>query len=364
MKVLGLMSGTSMDGLDCSYVNIEITNNLELEYEIIEFILFPFPDSLKKAIVDIIGSNDNEKINKVHDDIGHFFVKCCKIILKDRNIEIISMHGQTISHIDGISSRQIGNPEFLNFFFNVPIIYNFRNKDIQLGGRGAPLIPFLDWLLYKHMNVGVLTLNLGGISNLTFIPQNCNRESVLGFDAGPGMCLIDQYSKLIWNDDSDFNAQHSKYGDINCNLLKFLLDNTFIKTKPPKSTSRESFNKIFLLKSINKFPKISCHDFIRTLVNFTAVLVKENINNFIEYRKNSQLIISGGGANHPLLIKDIEDNLKIDSIKILNDKKLNVDSKESLLMAVMGYACYHNIPNNMINVTGAKKTAVYGEIYE
>ena len=358
------MSGTSMDGLDCCYADIEITKEFKLEYRIIDFVLFPFDICLRADIVDAIESKNQTIINKAHNKLGMYYLECCKTILHNRKIDIISMHGQTISHIDGILSKQIGNPKYLNEHFKVPIIYNFRNKDIKLGGRGAPLIPFLDWLLYKNMNVDVITLNLGGISNLTLIPKNGERNSVIGFDAGPGMCLIDEYSKLIWGSNLDFDAQYSLKGRINYCLLDFLLDNSFIKKNPPKSTSREKFDKTFLNQVMEKFNKISYYDFIRTLVNFTALLIKENIDNFIKVSKNSFLIISGGGANHPLLLKDLKENIKINNIKILNNKSLNVDSKESFLMAIMGYTCYNCISNNMINVTGVKKLAVYGEIYE
>ena len=127
MKVLGLMSGTSMDGLDCCYVDIEIKEEFKLEYEIIDFVLIPFDELLRRDIVDAIDTKNFTIIRNTHNKLGIFYLECCKKILKDRKVDIISMHGQTISHIDGVLSKQIGNPKFLNEYFKVPIIYNFRD---------------------------------------------------------------------------------------------------------------------------------------------------------------------------------------------------------------------------------------------
>ena len=113
--------------------------------------------------------------------------------------DLIASHGQTISHISGTSTMQVGNPKYLHNAYNKPVIYNFRLKDIELGGKGAPLIPFLDWLLFNKYKQNILTLNLGGIANISYIPKSGNREHVIGFDTGPGMSLIDEYSKKHFN---------------------------------------------------------------------------------------------------------------------------------------------------------------------
>ena len=358
------MSGTSMDGLDCCYAEIKIENHMSLKYDIIDFKLFPFNESIQSDIKNSILTKKANIVTKTHNVLGVFFLEACKKLLKNRKVDIISMHGQTITHIDGTFTQQIGNPKYLNDYFKVPVIHNFRQLDLKLGGKGAPLIPFLDWLLYKKSKTDVITLNLGGISNLTYIPNTGNKKSIIGFDAGPGMCLIDEYSKIIWNDRMDLNSKYSIKGKINYDLLKYLLKNNFIYKPPPKSTSREKYDEIFLKRALIEYSKISCNDFIRTLVNFTAQLIEININKFINTTKEVKLVISGGGANHPLLVKDLKNILTIKNIQILNKGKLNIDSKESFLMAVMGYTCYHRITNNVKNVTGASKDAVYGEIYE
>ena len=362
MKVLGMMSGTSMDGLDCCYVDIDMDNNYNLRFNLIDFKMYPFPKEIVKLIVQSLGNNNN--VGKTHDELGQFFLECCKNFINKNKLDLISMHGQTISHSNGVYTQQIGNPKYLNDFFNIPVIYDFRSKDIKLGGNGAPLVPFLDWLLYKSKKENTITLNVGGISNLSFVPENGLRKNVLGFDTGPGMCLIDEYVNIIWNKRIDFNAEFSYSGRINYDLLKYLMCDTYIHTIPPKSISTEYYNKQFLLDLMNRFEKISECDFIRTLVNFTAKSIVLNINKFIGNNIKCQLLVSGGGANHPLIIKDLRANIKLNNIEIFNNNKINAESKESFLIALMGYTRYNNIYNNMQSVTGASKLCSYGEVYE
>ena len=150
MKVLGLMSGTSMDGLDLCYVDLNININYDLSFKIIDTDYLPFPNDLYNFINSVVGNKNKLIISKAHDELGKIFLDMSSSFLNGKKIDLISMHGQTISHIDGKHSKQIGNPKFLNDYFKVPVVYNFRKKDIFMGGSGAPLMSFLDWLLYKN----------------------------------------------------------------------------------------------------------------------------------------------------------------------------------------------------------------------
>jgi len=364
VKVVGLMSGTSIDGLDCCYVDIKIDNNYKLSYKLIDFRTFIFPKSLIKLIISSLGNYNKSAVSKTDNKLGKFFLDCCKIIIGNNNIDLISIHGQTISHTNGIESIQIGNPRYLSNYYKIPIVNDFRSKDIKIGGNGAPLVPFLDWLLYKDCNENIVTLNIGGISNISFIPKDGFRENVLGFDTGPGMCLIDEFVNMIWNKRIDHNAEFSSLGTVDNKLLRFLMQDKYIKSIPPKSTSTENYNHSYLKNIIKNFNKISYNDIVRTLVNFTAKSISFNISKFLNVNSNFKLFISGGGANHPLIISDLKKNVNCKRINFFLKNNLNVDSKESFLIAVMGYTKFKNISNNMISVTGASKLSVYGEIYE
>ena len=234
----------------------------------------------------------------------------------------------------------------------------------MLGGTGAPLMPFLDWLLYKSLKNNVITLNIGGISNITYIPKNSSRNDVLGFDTGPGMCLIDNYVKIMYNDDIDYNAKYSKNGKINSKLLKLLLNDSFLYKKPPKSLSVDYYVNDYLFNLIEKFKNINNEDFLRTLVNYSVKSIEYNINQFIPKSESKYFIISGGGIRHPLILKDIKNTFYNYSVMECNLTNAASDFKESILMAVMGYTCYYEISNNMPSVTGAERDDVYGIIYE
>ena len=193
MKVLGLMSGTSMDGLDCCLA--EILLSTELNFNILDFKTYSYDYKTIEKISNNIGTNNIEKVKSLDEYLGKIFSDISYKFLGNRKIDLIASHGQTIIHQNAEKSIQVGDPKYLHDRFKVPVVFNFRGKDILLGGTGAPLIPYLDWLLFKLNQKNTITLNIGGISNITFIPSSGSRSDVLGFDVGPGMSLIDEYVK-------------------------------------------------------------------------------------------------------------------------------------------------------------------------
>ena len=364
MKILGLMTGTSMDGIDCCYVDLNISEKFKLSYNIIDSQIIPFRKNVLKKIKVSIEKNGQDNIYVADKVLGEYLAYISKLFIKDRPLDLISMHGQTIFHEDRITTKQIGDPQYLSHEFQKPVTYDFRSKDISLGGTGAPLMPFLDWLLYKNKESDIMTLNIGGISNITYIPANAKRTEVIGFDTGPGMCLIDKFVNLFWKENIDCDAKYSNQGKVNFDLLKFLLKDKFIYKKPPKSLSVDYYVPKYLNNIINKFSNINNEDFLRTLVNYTVKSIAYNIENFINDYHSIKLIVSGGGIKHPLILKDLKETLKNNLIIECSLKNSSADFKESLLMAVMGYTCYKKMTNNMLSVTGARKNESYGCIYE
>ena len=364
MKVLGLMSGTSMDGLDCCLSDLKINNN-NLSYKVIKSNSFNFCSKDKSIIYNYI-FNKKYTEKYIHDYLGKLFSKYCIDFLNGQSTDLIAMHGQTVSHVDKKYSIQLGNPQIINKKLNLPILYNFREFDIKNGGNGAPLVPYLDWLLFKENTFNTLSINIGGISNLSFIKNKCKKNEIIGFDTGPGMCLVDQYVKEKWNIDIDFNGELSKKGFIDSNLLSYLLANDFIKRKPPKSASTEMYDSIFLSKINKKFSLINKYNFLRTLLNFTAKSIKKNVDLFINEKltDNDKIIISGGGVKNKTLFNDLCSEFKNTNVKKMNLNNINIDNKEAFLMCLMGYTRYMNIENNIPSVTGAKCNVVCGDIYE
>ena len=361
MMILGLMSGTSMDGLDCCLANISIKKN-KLNFKIIKSTTFNYSAQTRKVILESVF---NKKYNENFLDkyLGKVYSGFINIFLNSERVDLIANHGQTISHKDKEYSIQICSPSILFNTFKIPVAYNFRNNDIKVGGNGAPLMPLLDWYLFNEENV--ITINIGGISNLSIVFSNKNKNSVIGFDTGPGMCLIDLYVKKYWSIEFDFNGELASNGEVDKLLLNYLMSEEFIKHNYPKSASTEMYDIKYLTKIESKFSNINSYNFLRTLVNFTAESISENLKQVVNLSKlqNYKILASGGGVKNKVLFNDLNKNL-FDKVESLNYMNLNIDNKESFLMCLMGYTCFKKINNNMPSVTGAKMPVVCGEIYE
>ena len=364
MRVLGLMSGTSMDGLDCCISDIDIDKSYNFNYKILDYKTFPFNNELKKIIRLSIGNKQESIVNVCNEKLGKFFLEKSKLFLNSKKVDLISIHGQTISHIDKVKSVQIGDPKYLHDYFNVPVCFNFREKDIELGGCGAPLIPFLDWLLFRTYDYDIITLNIGGISNITYIPMLSKKSEVIGFDTGPGMCLIDEFVKKEFDLDYDQKGLLSQIGEVDNKLLNYMLKDEFVNKSYPKSTSREYFGYEYLINIFSKFSHINKYDFLRTLVSYTVESITINIiKNSLDVNKY-KLILSGGGIKNITLFNEIAEKIGKSKILTSNYLEINPDAKESFLMAVLGICRFKKINNNMPSVTGAKYETSYGDIYE
>ena len=360
-KILGLMSGTSMDGLDCCLCDLKIDNNYNFNYNILDWKTFKYDEKIKSLIKDSIA---NPKIIKTSNDIlGKIFSKISHFFLNGRKIDLIGSHGQTIQHIDKQLTKQIGNPKFLFKSFNVPVVYNFREKDLLANGNGAPLMPYLDWLLFKNNKKDTFTLNIGGISNLCKISKNISRQEVIGFDSGPGMSLIDEFVNEVWNEPMDYNGKYSSKGKTIKELEKELLLHDYIIKEPPKSTGKEEFGLDLVKNIIKNYQSFSSEDILRTLVTFTAKSISINLIKYLKFKnRNFDFYINGGGVHHPILLDDIKYFTKIENFSELQLIGIHQDNKEALLIATLALSRFLNIPANMSKVTGSIGNFVLGDI--
>jgi len=365
MIALGIMSGTSMDGLDLILSEINIDKNYKLSFNIIRSQTYPYTAKDKKIIYDAVYKN-NISYDFLDNYLGKVLNDSVFEFLERDKVDIICSHGQTISHNNKKYSIQLGNPKALHRNFNIPIVYNFRSNDIAFGGNGAPLVPFLDWLLFKNYNIKTIGLNIGGISNLSIINPLSKLKDVIGFDIGPGMCIIDKYVEKYWNIEYDIDGKLASKGIIDKELLDYLIEtDSFINKSFPKSLSTEHYGEKFLNSTIDKFNKINKYNFLRTLVNFTAISISKNLVMAFKKKQSEvyQIVVSGGGSKNKMIIDDINRELGI-KVKFLNINGLNIDNKEAFLIAVLGISTYFGLPNNSITVTGCSKELTCGLIYE
>ncbi|MBP7795517.1 MAG: anhydro-N-acetylmuramic acid kinase [Elusimicrobiales bacterium] len=361
IKSIGLMSGTSSDGLSIAYTEIDFDKK---KIFIPFFKTYPYDKRLRKEIMmarelplsDIAGLN--YKLGMLWSDMIEKFITENKIKLN--GVDVISSHGQTVYH----SSKervtlQIGEPEFISRRFNLPVAYDFRCGDIIAGGEGAPLIPFMDEFLFGERKKPVGLLNIGGISNISVVGKGVK---TYGFDIGPGNTLMDWSVVIKTNGrrDYDKNGELASRGRIDFKRINKFMKNKFFKKRPPKSLDREEFGKDFVIKNFD-FKKERIEDILATLNYFTAVVISNAIKRFVKENMD-ELVISGGGVYNRTLVKNISELISPVRVSSISDYGIEPLAKEAAGFALLGAAKILNIPSNCPCVTGAKKRVVLGKL--
>jgi anhydro-N-acetylmuramic acid kinase len=377
-KVLGVLSGTSVDAVDVVLLKIKASGTGS-QIQVIDFQSFKIPLDLKDFILKCsrIKENDVRDICKLNFIIGNFFAVCINKFLKKRKIspkaiDAIGSHGQTVFHIPkpiekfGIKTKstlQIGDPSVIANLTGITTVGDFRNADVAVGGDGAPLVPFLDYIMFSDKKKSRILINIGGISNLTYLKKNCRINDVVAFDCGPGNMLIDSLTKIFFNKDYDKDSKIALKGTVDKNLFKFIcrLD-TYFKSRPPKSTGREFYNKLFVKKIITKSKNISKENIIRTVTEFTAYSIYYNIIHFIKKRDMSEILVSGGGADNILIMNCLQSYFKKSVVKKLEYNGIDSANKEAVLFAVLANETLSGNYGNVPSSTGAVKKAILGKI--
>lgn len=365
---LGLMSGTSLDGVDIAYCRHE--NN---KHELIHFKSYPYSNDLKERILkaSVPSTSTVEDICSLHAELGDVYSDCIDQFLKDFNLSIediyfISNHGQTIWHIPNEtnthkkSTLQIGDASRISYRFNKIVVYDFRTLDMASGGVGAPLVPIFDYIYYKE-HAPIILLNIGGISNITYIPKNAKPSDLVAFDTGPGNMLIDGTMERLYDMPFDEGGNIAKKGMVSKQLLDYLFNDEYYDAPYPKATGREKYTNKFIEEILNyaNTLKLEKEDIISTITYFTSFVVKYQIKKFFK-GFNGKLLVSGGGANN----KYIVDNLEDEDYQVILSEDLDVpsDAKEAFAFSVLGYLRLTNQTSNVKSVTGAKDNLSLGSI--
>jgi anhydro-N-acetylmuramic acid kinase len=349
----------------------------ETDIKIIDFHTYKIPPKVKQAVLQnsIENKSSVADICRLNVILGKLFANAAIDITKRNNmseIDFIGSHGQTIHHLPVPenylghkvkSTLQIGDPSVIANLTGITTVGDFRIADCAVGGDGAPLVPILDYILFrnKYLNRGLL--NIGGIANITVIPKDCSKDEVYAFDTGPGNMLIDGMMKLLFRKSFDKNGIKAAKGKRNEKLFSFLLKDKFYLKAPPKSTGREQYGEK-LIKGIMKVPKKTPKEnVIRTITEFTAYTVTYNYEKYIKPKTIlDELVVSGGGAKNPVLMKMLSDNLPGVKVKLMDDYGITVDSKEAVLFAILANECLSGNPANIRTVTGSKKDVILGKI--
>jgi anhydro-N-acetylmuramic acid kinase len=369
MNVLGMMSGTSLDGIDAVLVRLEYTTSLK--WQVLARESVSYPETLRERLHLAIKpeSSDVILLTQLHTEVGQAYAKLAQTVQVKEKLDLISLSGQTVYHIPRLdpskqwhtkSTLQLGEASFVSEVCRVPVLSDFRQGDMAAGGQGAPLVSFGDLQLYHQAGVARAIHNLGGISNLTYLPADDHANSVLAFDTGPANCLIDEAAQRYFRQPFDRDGLIAKAGQVDKSLLESLLRHPYLKLAPPKTTGRE----VFTLRELENRLDLSGlpgHDLVATLTAFTAHSVARAYQDVVLPRGLNEILVAGGGALNPVLMQQLRDLLPV-PVKTFEDMGWHSKDREALAFAVMAYFGFHGLPNILPAATGARRAVCAGKL--
>ena len=381
---LGLMSGTSVDGIDVALVRIAASITQNAAHARLEnFVTVPFPSAVRAEVLRIAEGTrvSPGEISQLNFRLGRAFGEaalsaCRKFRVDPRRLSVIGSHGQTIFHQgrpcrflgENISSTlQIGEPAVITAITGVTTVGDFRPADMAVGGQGAPLVPFGDYLLYRDSRRGRAVLNIGGIANVTVIPKAASPHSVIAFDTGPGNMVIDALMHHFTKGrrSYDAEAQMAARGHLLAALANSLLAEKYFRQAPPKSAGREQYGKAYVEKILawSRRHRARPEDLVRTATIVTALSIADALHHWVLPRTSlSQLIVSGGGARNPLILAQL--SAALGGIEVVTTEALGLpgDAKEAFIFALLADETLHGRPSNLPSATGARRPALLGKI--
>jgi anhydro-N-acetylmuramic acid kinase len=383
LRVIGLMSGTSADGIDAVLVRIDgapprIRTKFEGHFH------SSFPSAVRAAILRIANGapTTSEEVSQLNfllgEEFGRAAIAACKrwrVALSKTGL--IGSHGQTIYH-QGIPSKflgtrrlastlQIGEPSVIAARTGVPVIADFRPADMAAGGQGAPLVPFVDYLLYRDEERGRVALNIGGIANVTAIPAGARPSDVFAFDTGPGNMIIDALVQHATKGRAGFDrsARIAMSGRTIEALLGQMMRDPYLRKTPPKTAGREQFGSAYAERIIGwgKKHHAKPEDLVRTATVFTALSITDALRRFVMRRARiDQMIVAGGGTKNPLILAQL--TAMLPGVEIVSASRFGVptEAKEAFAFAVLAYEAWQGRRNNLPWATGAERAVVMGKL--
>ncbi|MCW1970560.1 MAG: anhydro-N-acetylmuramic acid kinase [Anaerolineae bacterium] len=377
MNIIGLMSGTSADGIDVAVVEMQGAAGAAagLDWRLRGFSTVPFAPDLQREILHCVTSQATvDRICALNFALGDAFAQAAisgaeAAGLRIDQIDAIGSHGQTVWHIPGQATLQIGSGAVIAERTGVTTISNFRARDIAAGGQGAPLVAYVDVMLLTHPTRTRAAQNIGGIGNVTFLPKLGDSAHAFAFDTGPGNMLIDDVARRMTNGEwqCDMDGQLAAAGQVDGTLFEELMDHPFLAQAPPKTTGREMFGAHFGAEiwRTAQARHVSGRDIAATVTLLTAASIARAYAEFLP-RLPDEVIVSGGGARNPTLMRMLGEQLRQyqPHVQVLTSDELgiNSDAKEAIAFAMLAYETLHQRPSNLPAATGARHAVILGDI--
>lgn len=381
--VIGLMSGTSVDSIDAVLVKIKGSGE-SVKFKQIGFHSHRYPRGLKEFILNNSkpGRGSVDDISTLNILIAHLFSDAVLALIKKAGIppskiDLIGSHGQTIHHMPHFrvlfgknirSTLQIGDPSTIAKLTGIITVGNFRTGDMALGGQGAPLVPYFDFIAFRSSKHHRALLNIGGIANITLLKKNCRARNVTAFDTGPGNMVIDALMQRYFHTTFDRHGSVAASGNILPSLLAKLITHPYFFRSLPKSTGREEFGDTFVKKILHLSVGGRKKDVIATVTELTAVTIYDQFNRFARKTLNGdplhELIITGGGSKNRTIVSALRKYFSPARITGGDGFGVSSDSKEALCFALLANETICGNASNIPSVTGASDKTVLGQICE
>jgi anhydro-N-acetylmuramic acid kinase len=388
--VAGVMSGTSADGINVALVRITRSQRAlppsrgrgrprHTGFKLLGHAEYPYPRNVRRAVLAAMnaGHASVADLARLNFLLGELYADAILATQRRFRIkaELIGCHGQTLYH-QGEPARvlgrklavtwQTGEGAAIAARVGVPVVSDFRPADMAAGGKGAPLVPFLDYLLYRDTRVGRVIQNIGGIANLTVIPAGASPAQVKAFDTGPGNMVIDAVTEHLFGRAFDRDGKIAASGLVLRSVLSATMRSPFFRHKPPKTAGREEFGREFVAAFLRRCGRAKKQDIVATATALTARSIADAVRRFVMQRPHqySEFVVSGGGANNPILLAMLTNELLPLGLQIRLSEEFGLPSaaKEAAAFALLAYQTWRRQPSNVPSATGARRPAILGKI--
>ena len=387
MIVAGIMSGTSADGINVALVRVvwrgrprpRASGSTNLSFKFLAHAEYPYPKQVRRAVLDAMNAKQASvaELARLNFLLGELYADAVLATQRRfrQKVELIGCHGQTLYHQGDPAmflgrklsvTWQTGEGAVTAARTGMPVVSDFRPADIAAGGKGAPLVPFLDYLLYRSERVGRIVQNIGGIANLTAIPAGALADEIMEFDTGPGNMVIDAVTDQLFGKPYDRDGQIAASGAVLEHVVSDLLHTPFFLRKPPKTAGREEFGREFVRQFMTRCGRAPKRDIVATATALTARSIPDALRRFVVKGEKvfDELIASGGGASNPTLLAILANELRPLGVKIRSSDEFGLPSeaKEAAAFALMAFETWNRRPSNVPSATGASRRAILGKI--
>jgi anhydro-N-acetylmuramic acid kinase len=379
--VAGVMSGTSADGINVALLSVQ-GRGFRSRLELLAHYQFPYPDNVRRAVLAAMNAKaasvaDLARLNFL---LGGLYADAVRAAQRRARLEceLVGCHGQTLYHQGNAKpffgrriacTWQMGEAAVIAARLGVPVVSDFRPADMATGGKGAPLVPFLDYVLYRHRRYGRIVQNLGGIGNLTAIPPRARLENVTAFDTGPGNMVIDAVTEHLFGRPYDRNGRLAARGEPIERVLQQMLRHPFFRQKPPKTAGREQFGRSFVSEFLRLCGRADENDIVATATALTARSIGIAVRKFVlplvgPPLRFREFIVSGGGTKNTSLMRMVREELAPLKMRVRTSDEfgLPAEAKEAVAFALLAYQTGRRMPSNVPSATGAERPAILGKV--